>query len=75
MVAVRDAYAGLFKQILDAGRDAHGWSVPSTTVIAFALGGMCTNVDTWYREDGPLAPEEIAAMYADFVLAALEPSN
>jgi AcrR family transcriptional regulator len=72
VVEARDAYAGLFKAVLDEGRLAHGWRVPSTSVITFAIGGMCTHVDAWYREEGPLSAQEIASMYADFVLAALE---
>ncbi len=71
-VWIRDEYTGLFKEILEAGRRAHGWRVPSVPVITFGIGGMCTFVDTWYREDGPLNAREIADMYADFVLAALE---
>lgn len=70
--SIRDAYTNLFKSILDEGRDAEGWWVPSTPVITFAIGGMCTFVDTWYREDGELAAEEIAGLYAEFVLGALE---
>jgi AcrR family transcriptional regulator len=71
VVEVRDAYTGLFKEILEAGREAHRWDVPDTSLITFAIGGMCTFVDTWYREDGPLAADEIAEMYAEFILSAL----
>lgn len=73
VLRVRDAYTGLFKEILEEGRERDGWRVPSVPVITFGIGGMCTFVDTWYREDGPLAAEEIAAIYADFVLAAVTP--
>jgi AcrR family transcriptional regulator len=73
VLEIRDAYTGLFKDILDAGRDSDGWIVPSTAVITFGIGGMCTFVDAWFREDGLLSAAEIADMYADFVLNALEP--
>jgi hypothetical protein len=33
---------------------------------------MCTAVDGWFREDGPLSAGEVADIYADLVLAALE---
>lgn len=32
---------------------------------------MCTFVDAWYRDDGALTPAEIAELYADFILSAL----
>ena len=72
VVDVRDAYTKLFKDVLEHGRALHGWHVPDTSVITFAIGGMCTFVDTWYREDGPLSVAEIADMYASFVLSALQ---
>jgi AcrR family transcriptional regulator len=68
---IRDDYTGLFKEILDEGRKQEGWTVPSTSVITFGIGGMCTFVDTWFRDDGPMSAREIAEMYGDFILAAL----
>ena len=70
-VEVRDEYTRLFKDILVQGRDEDGWLVRDPSLITFAIGGMCTFVDTWYRDDGPLTPSEIAELYADFILAAL----
>jgi AcrR family transcriptional regulator len=71
VIEVRDEYTRLFKEILEEGRDESGWRVPDPALITFAIGGMCTFVDTWYRDDGPLTPAEIAELYADFVLSAL----
>lgn len=71
VVAVRDEYTRLFKDILEQGRDVDGWLVRDPALITFAIGGMCTFVDTWYRDDGPLRPDEIAELYADFILAAV----
>jgi AcrR family transcriptional regulator len=75
VLQIRDEYTGLFKEILDAGREQEGWVVSSSSPITFAIGGMCTFVDTWYRDDGPLSADEIAEMYADFILAGLRPSD
>ena len=71
VIRIRDEYTGLFKEILEAGRADSGWAVPSTSVITFGIGGMCTFVDTWYQDGGPMSADEIAEMYADFILAAL----
>ncbi len=75
VVEVRDAYTRLFKDILDLGRAEDGWDVRDTSVITFAIGGMCTFVDTWYREDGPLAADEIAEMYAEFIIVGARVSR
>jgi AcrR family transcriptional regulator len=73
VVQARDAYRRLFEDILELGAVEDDWDVPDVSVITFAIGGMCTFVNTWYRQDGPLRPEEIAAIYADFVLAGVAP--
>lgn len=70
-VGVRDEYTQLFKEILEQGRDEEGWVVRDLSLITFAIGGMCTFVDAWYRDDGALTPAEIAELYADFILSAL----
>jgi len=75
VLAVRDAYTELFKDILAEGRTRCAWRVPSISVLTFGIGGMCTFVDTWYREDGLLGPAEIAGMYADFILTGLGDGN
>ena len=71
-VDVRDAYERLWRDVLDAGRDAHGWAVPDTPVVTFAITTMCTAVDVWYREHGRLTPSDVADVYEELVLGALE---
>jgi AcrR family transcriptional regulator len=73
VVAVRDAYEQLWRDVLDAGRAAHGWVVPDTPVVTFAITTMCTGVDVWYRENGRLTPSQVADVYEELVLGALEP--
>ncbi len=46
--------------------------MPHRSVVTNAITTMCTAVDGWFREDGPLSAREIADIYADLVLAALE---
>lgn len=72
VVGVRDAYERLWRDVLEAGREAHGWIVPDAPVVTFAVTTMCTAVDAWYREGGRLTPAEIADVYVEFVLGALE---
>ncbi len=69
--AVRDAHERLLREIIDDGAERDGWIVEDAAVIAFAIGTMCTQVDTWYREDGRLDPKQIGEIFASFVLAGL----
>lgn len=72
VIDVRDRYERLWRDLLAEGRDAHGWVVPDIAVVTFAITTMCTSVVVWYRETGRLTSVEIAEIYADFVLGALE---
>jgi TetR/AcrR family transcriptional regulator, cholesterol catabolism regulator len=72
VVAVRDAYERLWRDVLDAGRAACGWVVPDTPVVTFAITTMCTAVDVWYRESGRLTPSDVADVYEELALGALE---
>jgi AcrR family transcriptional regulator len=72
VLEARDAYERLVKGLIDDGVAAHGWVVPHRSVVTNAISTMCTAVDDWFREDGPLTADEVAAIYADLVLAALE---
>ncbi|HSK14811.1 MAG TPA: TetR/AcrR family transcriptional regulator [Gaiellaceae bacterium] len=72
VIGVRDAYERLWRDVIEAGRTEHGWVVPDVPVVTFAVTTMCTAVDVWYREEGRLTPAEIADIYVELVLGALE---
>jgi AcrR family transcriptional regulator len=72
VLAARDAYERLVRGLIDDGVAAHGWVVPHRSIVTNAITTMCTAVDGWFREDGPLSAGEVADIYADLVLAALE---
>lgn len=65
---IRDEYEGLFRAVLQRGREWRGWNVPDVSIVTFAIGTMASGVDVWYREHGRLAPAEIAEMYAALAL-------
>ncbi|MBB4662025.1 TetR/AcrR family transcriptional regulator [Conexibacter arvalis] len=71
VVEARDRHEALLKEILERGERDAGWTVENRSVISFAIGTMCTEVDSWYREDGPLTPEQIGDVYAQFILRGL----
>ena len=72
VVAVRDTYEQLWRGVIEAGQKEHGWVVADVPVVTFALTTLCTAVDVWYRDEGRLTPAEIADIYVDLVLGALE---
>ncbi len=61
VLAARDAYERLVKGLIDDGVSAHGWVVPHRSVVTNAISTMCTAVDDWFREDGPLTADQVAA--------------
>lgn len=71
VMKMRDRHEQLLRQILDEGIEDAGWSVDDRAVIAFAIGTMCTQVDSWYKEGGRLSPAEIGEIFADFILRGL----
>lgn len=72
VMKVRDLHEQLLRSILAEGREQAGWRVDDEAVISFAIGTMCTQVDTWYREDGRLNPSEIGRIFAGFILRGLD---
>jgi AcrR family transcriptional regulator len=71
VVEVRDAHEKLLRDILDRGIKQRRWRSENVHVVAIAITTMCTEVDAWYHPDGPLKPNEIATIYADFVRRGL----
>lgn len=73
LIQLRDAYEEMITSTLIAGREQGAWSVEHPRIITLGIVSM-TKIDPWYREDGPLSPEEIGDIYFTFILGALEAS-
>ena len=68
---MRDAYEREFRELLEGGIAAGEFRPVDPKLTAFAIIGIGHTVGRWYRPDGPLSPEQIAAQYVDFILAGL----
>lgn len=68
MVALRDRIAGHFKRALEVGIRTRAFTVVDPAATVLAIVTMCTAVATWYRDDGPNSPEQIADRYAELAL-------
>jgi len=72
VLAVRDAYESILKDIVQQGKDEDGWKVDDVAIYAFAIATMCTAVGVWYRDSGRLTPEQVAQIYVHFVMSAVQ---
>ena len=68
VVAQRDAHEALVQGVLDDGRRAGVFELLDVKLTAYAVISMCLNVGAWFRPDGRLTLEEVAAAYANLAL-------
>jgi AcrR family transcriptional regulator len=64
----RDSYQRTIYEIIAEGQRRREFDVSDVAGVTRALITMCTAVSTWYREDGPSTPEEIADLYSELAL-------
>jgi TetR/AcrR family transcriptional regulator, cholesterol catabolism regulator len=70
VVARRDEYEHLFRDILTRGRDHDGWQIDDIPVVTFAIATMSSAVGVWFRESGRLPADAVASIYGDIALRA-----
>ena len=62
-IALRDEQQQLVDDIVRDGVAAGLFRTPFPEDASRAVVTMCVSVATWYREDGPLSPDEIVERY------------
>jgi AcrR family transcriptional regulator len=65
---MRDDYERLVLGVLEQGTRDGLFEALDAKLSVYALISQCTNVGIWYREDGRLGLDEIAAVYANLGL-------
>jgi AcrR family transcriptional regulator len=73
LIQLRDAYEEMITSTLIAGCEQGVWRVEHPRIITLGIVSM-TKIDPWYREGGPLSPEQIGDIYFTFILGALQSS-
>jgi len=58
-VALRDELQGMVAGVIEEGCAAGVFSTPYPADAARAVSTLCVGVATWYREDGPLTPDQV----------------
>ncbi|MCE0507228.1 MULTISPECIES: TetR/AcrR family transcriptional regulator [unclassified Roseivivax] len=60
---LRRSYEGALVEILREGREAGVFGIEDARIAAFAVIGMLTQVNTWYRDGGRLSLAEVEELY------------
>ena len=64
----RDHYESLVTGVLDDGAREGLFEILDLKLTAYSIISQCTNVGIWFRPDGRLSLDEVAAVYANFAL-------
>ena len=71
VVKLRDQYEERFVDIIERGVADGSFQAPDPKLTAWAILAVGTSTSTWFRADGRLQLEEIAALYTELVLNGL----
>lgn len=71
VIALRDSYEWIFRQLVIDGVKQRAFSVSDPNLATKALLLLCTGVAMWYREGGRLALDEVADVHVELALAML----
>jgi AcrR family transcriptional regulator len=66
--AERDAYERRFRAVIQHGVDDGSFTVGSVKLASFAIIEMATSVAVWFKEDGPLTPDDVAREYGEMAI-------
>jgi AcrR family transcriptional regulator len=68
VVGMRDGYELLVLGVLEGGARAGAFAALDLKLTAYSIISQCTNVGIWFRPDGRLSLDDVAATYAGFAL-------
>lgn len=72
IVAKRDRYEALFRDLLEAGRREGVFAVDDPALVSTALLMMCSGVSDWFGPHGRLSADAVADHYAQLVLRLVQ---
>ncbi len=72
IVAERDAYERIFQSLIREGAAAGVFADGDVKILSYAILTICTAGAAWFRPDGRLSIDAIAAIYEDFILSGLK---
>ena len=72
IIAKRDQYEALFRDLIRTGCDEGVFAVDDLGVVSTALLMMCSGVSDWFGPYGRLSADAVAAHYADLALRLVQ---
>jgi AcrR family transcriptional regulator len=69
VIALRDRFEAVWARVLAEGQTSGDFDLDDAVITRFSLIKICSGVADWYRPDGRLALDEIAAILARQALA------
>lgn len=72
LIAKRDDYQAMFKQMITAGMGDGSLRVSDADVATYAILLQCTGAALWFDPAGPLKLEEVADLHVELVLASMQ---
>jgi len=73
ILELRREYESAFRELVQEGRRDDVFHTSSDRWSSYAILDMGIGVSAWYNPAGSVAPDELAATYAQFALRMLEP--
>jgi AcrR family transcriptional regulator len=74
LIAKRDDYQELFREMIDAGVADGSLHASDARVATYAILLQCTGAALWFDPDGRLGLDEVAELHVELVLASLKAS-
>lgn len=72
IVAGRDRYERLLRELVAAGMDAGAFRPVDPKVVVFAMLGSINWIARWYRPDGHMKADELGSQFADYLIGGLQ---
>lgn len=68
VVGLRRRHERAIRELIQAGCRQHVFSVSAPALASFGILELCVSIAHWFRADGPLSAQEVAAQYAEFAV-------
>lgn len=72
VLRMRDQYEHRFQQVLEQHLQSGESTAADCKILSYGILTMCTAVCIWFNPAGRLSKEEVARIYADFIVAGLK---
>ena len=72
LVAKRDAYERIFQDLIKEGIQEEIFAGGDAKILSYAILTLCTAGASWFKPNGRLSIDDIAAIYEEFIINGLK---